>query len=137
MDITPEERTNFTHRLYQAEKKGYYTAKSNPNENSMAVEKALLHNKTFQRNLSYFEEKKRNLLDDSNHENVKEQFETEENYKNILELLENFDKFNKGAEHFIEAIISIRQQYSKLCEISIQHKVLRNPSLNYNLLELE
>lgn len=51
--------------------------------------------------------------------------------------MENFDKFNKGAEHFIEAIISIRQQYAKLCTISKEFKVLRNPTLNYNLLELE
>ena len=54
LDVNPKERSSFTHRLYQAEKKGYYTAKSNPINNSMAVEKALLENTIFQKNLTYF-----------------------------------------------------------------------------------
>ena len=42
----------------------------------MAVEKALLENPQFLSNLSYFEEKKKSLLEETPHQNIKEELES-------------------------------------------------------------
>lgn len=68
---------------------------------------------------------------------MSEEIGNDENYQNLLSLLENFSKFNKGAQNLVEAVIAIRQQYFKMCQISKEYQVLRNPSLNYDLLEVE
>ena len=40
-------------------------------------------------------------------------------------------------EEVIEAIISLRKQYYIICQISANEEVLKDPSLNLSLLEME
>ena len=55
----------------------------------------------------------------------------------MIDLLQSLEKLNQGADKLIEAVISIRQQYLKMVKISNEYKVMRNPMLNYDLLEIE
>ena len=55
----------------------------------------------------------------------------------MIDLLQSLEKLNQGADKLVEAVISIRQQYLKMVKISNEYKVMRNPMLNYDLLEIE
>lgn len=44
---------------------------------------------------------------------------------------------NKSVDNLVEAVLAVRQQYSKLVTISKNQKVLRNPELNSAALLVE
>jgi len=67
----------------------------------------------------------------------KDDFETDENFNVVSELVSQFKKFNQGTSGLIEGVIAIRQQYLRMVTISRNQSVMRNPELNEKTLDIE
>lgn len=120
-------------RYYQINKRDYYKSRK------VGIEKRILESPEFNNNLKIFEGKLNEILERKKNIELipKEDFDCEEEYDNVVRLLETLNQFMKSAGSMAEAIITIRKQYAQMCSISHEDKVLRNPSLNFDLLDIE
>jgi hypothetical protein len=60
-----------------------------------------------------------------------------QNIKELNELIESVSETSKNFRTIVESIITIRQQYAKMVEVSGRENVMRDPNLNLELLLLE
>lgn len=120
-------------RYYQIEKRDYYKAKK------VGVQTRILESPEFQNNLKIFEGKLNEILErKKNIEMIpKEDFDCQDEYNNVVSLLDTLSQFMKSAGSMAESVITIRKQYAQMCSISHEDKVLRNPSLNFDLLNIQ
>jgi hypothetical protein len=114
-------------REFQIEKKNYYNPSELPDLMALRNCEEITTALNFVKHIHEEWSKEKAIKDSLERLNIKE----------LNAFVEEIATTNKNFRKLVEGIFSIRKQYLKMVDFSKTEEILRNPNLNYELLDLE
>jgi hypothetical protein len=114
-------------REFQIEKSNYYNPRELDDLRSLRASEEVITAISFVRHIYQEWERSQEMAQTLRTHNIQE----------LNALVEGITETNQNFRKLVEGIINVRKQYLQMVEFSQTEEVLRNPNLNFELLELE